>query len=131
MNEESVQLHMEAAAEAVELADELYRGQHVRTAVSRSYYAMFYAATALLASRGLAFSKHSGVIGGYGEDFAKTGDLDPKYHRWLITAFDLRNTADYALDATLTEAKVTEQLSRAREFIEAARDYLATHQPSD
>jgi uncharacterized protein (UPF0332 family) len=39
-------------------AQELYDKQHVRTAVSRSYYAMFYAATALLAAKGLAFSKH-------------------------------------------------------------------------
>ena len=127
MNEESVQLHMEAAAEAAELADELYQGRHVRTAVSRSYYAMFYAATALLASRGLAFSKHSGVISGYGEHFSKTRDLDPKYHKWLARAFDLRNLADYALDAILTEDMVAEQLSHAREFLQAAREYLQTH----
>jgi uncharacterized protein (UPF0332 family) len=127
MNEKSVRLHLQAAEEAVGLAEELYEKQHVRTAVSRSYYAMFYAATALLAAEGLAFSKHSGVISGYGQHFAKTGQLDPQYHAWLLKAFQLRNTADYALDAILTQDIVVEQLTRARAFVEAARQYLADH----
>jgi uncharacterized protein (UPF0332 family) len=125
VNEDSVRLHMEAAEEAVELAFDLYRGQHVRTAISRSYYAMFYAATALLASRGLAFSKHSGVISGFGLRFAKTGEIDAKYHNWLIRAFDLRNTADYALEAILTQDIVLEQLERAKAFVEAVREHLS------
>lgn len=63
MNQESVRLHIHAAGEEVDLADDLYKRAHVRTAVSRSYYAMFYAATALLASRGLlqAFRRHQWV----------------------------------------------------------------------
>ena len=35
-------------------------------AASRAYYAMFYAAEALLQSRGLAFSKHSAVHAAFG-----------------------------------------------------------------
>lgn len=104
MNEESVQLHLEAAAEALLLAEKLYAEGYVRTAVPRSYYAMFYAATALLASRGLAYSKHAGVISGLGEHFAKPGIIDPKLHEWLRRAFDLRSTADYALDAILADS---------------------------
>ncbi len=36
-------------------------------AASRAYYAMFYAAQALLLSLGLSFSKHSGVIAAFGQ----------------------------------------------------------------
>ena len=43
------------------------------TPVSRGYYAMFYVAEALLLARGLAFSKHSAVIGAFGKEFARTG----------------------------------------------------------
>lgn len=124
MNEEVVNQYLAAAQEDVEVAHQLFRNLHIRTAASRSYYAMFYAATALLAHRSLAFSKHSGVIDGYGKEFSRTGALDPKYHKWLIRAFRIRNTADYALDTILTEDDVTELLAQAREFVQAARDYL-------
>lgn len=89
---------------------------------------LFYAATALLASRGLAYSKHAGLISGFGEHFAKPRILDPKLHEWLRRAFDLRSTADYALDAILTDSKIREQLARTREFVQTIRDYLTTHQ---
>jgi len=54
-------------------ADKSLAGAHVLLeegfygfAASRAYYAMFYAAEALLQSRGLAFSKHSAVHAAFG-----------------------------------------------------------------
>jgi uncharacterized protein (UPF0332 family) len=85
-------------------------------AVSRAYYAMFYAATALLHSEGIAVTKHSAVIAQMGRHFAKTGKIDPKLHRALIDVFDERQTADYGgilFSREATEASYT-----------AASDYL-------
>ena len=59
-------------------------------AAARAYYAMFYAAQALLLERGLSFSSHSAVIAAFGREFAKTEMLDPKLHRYLLDAQDLR-----------------------------------------
>jgi uncharacterized protein (UPF0332 family) len=55
-----------AREELVTARDNLQLG-HFRVAVSRAYYAMFYAATALLGSQGLWRSKHQGVIAAFGE----------------------------------------------------------------
>ncbi len=52
-------------------------------AAGRAYYAMFYVAEALLFGRGFVFTKHSAVGAAYGKEFAKTGLLDPKYHRFI------------------------------------------------
>lgn len=41
-------------------------------AASRAYYAMFYAAEALLLSRGLAFSKHAAVIAEFTREFVRS-----------------------------------------------------------
>jgi uncharacterized protein (UPF0332 family) len=71
-------------------------------AAARAYYAMFYVAEALLAERDLRFSKHAGVHSAFGEQFAKTGLLDAKYHRWLIDAFDRRIAADHGVKAEIT-----------------------------
>lgn len=57
---------------------------------------MFYAATALLHSEGIAVSKHSAVIAQVGEHFAKTGRIPLHLHRFLIDMFDERQAADYS-----------------------------------
>ncbi len=57
------------------------------SAASRLYYAMFFGAEALLAARGQTYSSHSAVISAYGQQFAKTNELDPLFHRALLGAF--------------------------------------------
>lgn len=76
------------ASRAIQSSRTLLDSGDPESAVSRAYYAMFYVAEALLGEKGLRFRKHGGVHGAFGEHFAKTGTLDPKYHRWLLEAFN-------------------------------------------
>jgi uncharacterized protein (UPF0332 family) len=131
MNDDVVARYMAEADSIVALAERLLAEDQTRSACSRAYYAMFYAATAMLASRGISVSKHAGVLGAIGHHFSRTGLIDRKYHQFLVRGFETRNTADYELSARLTHERAQEQVAHAREFIAAARDYLATHQPSD
>lgn len=64
-------------------------------AISRSYYAMFYAAKALLLLDGIDANKHSAVASAFGREYAKTGKIDPRYHRMLLDGFDWRQKSDY------------------------------------
>ena len=61
----------------------------VEIAASRLYYAMFYVAKALLCEMDFSFSSNRAVIAAYGKHYAKTKALDPKYHRYLVAAFEL------------------------------------------
>lgn len=85
------------------------------------------AAEALLAERDLVYSSHGAVHGAFGRVFAKTGELDPKYHGRLIRAFEGRQSATYGtdLDVEPDSASVAAVLDRAQEFLGAAKDYLA------
>lgn len=98
-------------------------------ATSRAYYAMFYAASAMLADRGLTMSRHSGVSGKFGELFAKTGELPVHLHRWLIEAFEARQVADYAVLSHVTPTDADLHVRRAREFVAAVRQYLSERDP--
>lgn len=51
LNEESIRLYMEAAREALEAGRFNLGGGYAGLAANRSYYAFFYAASALLLSR--------------------------------------------------------------------------------
>jgi uncharacterized protein (UPF0332 family) len=77
---------MEKAASSRRAAPLLAAQDYLDFAASRAYYALFYAAEALLLAEGLAFSSHAAVIAGFGKVFAKTQRLDPRFHRYLIDA---------------------------------------------
>lgn len=93
-------------------------------AASRVYYAMFYLAEALLHNRGLTYSSHSAVIAAFGKEFARTGELDPKYHQYLIKSQELRQTGDYGYRVEVTAESVKRVLDWAEEFSIAADTYL-------
>ena len=93
-------------------------------AASRAYYAMFYAAEALLMGNGLAFSRHSAVIAAFGEHFAKTKRLAPEFHRYLIEAHDSRNVGDYDIGPSLNANEAAEVIARAERFLVSGGDLL-------
>ncbi len=119
------------AQEAIEAAELLLEADKNNFAAGRAYYAMFYVAEALLFEKGLEYRKHSGVHAGFGEHFAKTGELDAKFHRYLLAAFESRLEADYGVDIDLSPNAVQEIIQRAKEFLHAGRAYLQQGKDGD
>jgi len=78
---EYTQKLLDKAADSIESAEILLEHNKLDAATGRAYYAMFYIAEALLNEKDLRFSKHGNVHAAFGEHFAKTRILDPKYHR--------------------------------------------------
>jgi len=115
---------LDKAERAVQAASALLDSVGAEFAAGRAYYAMFYVAEALLHERDQRFSKHSGVHAAYGKEFARTGLLDPKFHRWLLDAFDARLQDDYETESRVSGERVEEMLHQARSFLAAARDFL-------
>ena len=117
---------LDKAGRAIETAERLLQSQDVDVAVARAYYAMFYIAEALLAERDLRFRKHAGIHSAFGEHFAKPGVLDPKFHRWLLAAFEKRITADYGVEEAIEVDEARTMIQQAREFLQEARRYLVS-----
>jgi uncharacterized protein (UPF0332 family) len=115
---------LQKAHESLHAAGLLKQEGYLDFAASRAYYGMFYAAQALLLNRGLSFSSHSAVIAAFGREFAKTGVLDPRFHRYLIDAQDLRNLGDYGVGPSVTADQADEILCWASEFLSAAEAVL-------
>ena len=111
------------AERSLEAANLLIKNGYFADAISRSYYAMFYAATALLHSEGITVSKHSAVIAQVGQHFAKTGKLEVRLHRALIDVFDERQSADYG-GIVFSHEDTELAYQAAGEFVQAAQKYL-------
>ena len=85
-------------------------------ATNRAYYAIFYAANALLATRKLERSKHSGVIAGFRQHFVKTGVIDAEFSRIYGEALEQRNAADYSL-IVLEQSTANRCIEGAERFV--------------
>ena len=92
--------------------------------VSRSYYAMFFAAEACLLSRGYRASSHKGVIGRFGQEFVKPGIFRRELGRILNEAYDWRILGDYATGFAIQEKDARDVLEKAHVFVEEVREYL-------
>ena len=93
-------------------------------AASRLYYALLYTASALLVHDGLRYSSHRAVLSAFGRYFARTGRLEPRFHRLLLDTFRLRQDVDYTITVRITPQDVTDILEEAEEFLAAAKAVL-------
>lgn len=86
-------------------------------AISRIYYAMFYATKALFTRDGLAAKTHAGVLTLFGREYVKTNIIEPEFHQMLIKAFELRQRSDYDIYWEVSLADVQTQLDNAKRFV--------------
>ena len=81
---EEVRLHFLRAAECVEDARILIDNNRPAAATTRTYYAMFHAATAVLAVKGIRRSSHHAILSAFGEYLVKPGLIDSRFHFLLL-----------------------------------------------
>jgi uncharacterized protein len=117
-------LYMSNAQEMLNVAEELLRNDHSNSACNRAYYAMFYAASALLYSLGKTYGKHSAVLASFRQYFIKTGEFDKKWGDDYKVVMESRHTADYELYDTLEKESVMVIVAKAQEFVEEVKKWL-------
>ncbi|MEJ2006550.1 MAG: HEPN domain-containing protein [Acidobacteriota bacterium] len=119
---------MEKARDALEDARVLLLRNRNSGAVSRSYYAMYHAASAMLSREGLTVEKHAAVKAKFGESFVKPGLVDSKFGRYLNLALKLREDADYVSEGAIaiTAQIAKEQVERAGQFLAMAEAFLSS-----
>jgi uncharacterized protein len=107
--------------EAAELLAD--RGFHAQ-AVSRAYYAAFYAAETALAALSHSRSKHSGVLAAFGKHVIKEHGLTPAAGRALHSLFEMRLDADYEQEPVPTE-EAAAAIEAAKECVDAVATWLS------
>jgi uncharacterized protein (UPF0332 family) len=71
---DDVRRYLRKAEHALEVAEDLLKDGHVPDAASKTYYAMYYAAQALLNADGIDVVKHSAVEGRLWVPFCQDGE---------------------------------------------------------
>ena len=125
MSSEELRSLMRRAERSVRSACNLLDDGDHDFAVSRAYYAMFYAATAALLQRGIKRARHSGVIAAFAEHLVKSGTFTREHQQALQAAFRDRSKGDYTGDFPPREL-VEQRIEEARQFVAAVAHFLRT-----
>ena len=106
-------------------ARDLLRNDDFADSISRSYYAIFQAARALLALEGAESRKHSGVISLFNRLFVKTGKVDKHLGVIVKDARRSREMADYTELAEFSREDAEGQIADAEFFIREVENFIA------
>jgi uncharacterized protein (UPF0332 family) len=121
---QEIRLYMEHAQEMLDVAALNLSEGYPDSAVNRAYYAIFYAANALLVTEGLSRSKHSGVVALFRERFVKTGLIESEYSRIYGRVMDDRHASDYEIEVPIEPQVAERDLAEARLFVERIEGHL-------
>ncbi|MFW6238607.1 MAG: HEPN domain-containing protein [Halanaerobiales bacterium] len=118
MSDRVVKEYLNKSKKKIEAAQILYNNKFYNDCISRCYYSMFWAAKALLLTKGLNVKTHKGLITKFGLDFVKKGYVERIYGKALRIAKENRETADYEIDIEYTKDDARESIKKAKEFHE-------------
>ena len=119
-----VAYRLERARESLEEAKLLLDRGYGNTFVNRLYYACFYAVSALLLTRGLSSSKHSGIRSLFHQNIVKSGLVDLESGQLYDRLFDNRQKSDYADLVRFDTDEVGDWYNEARRFVDALEDIV-------
>jgi len=114
------------AYETLNEAGILLKENALRGSVNRSYYAMFYALLALLSTKQMGTSKHSGAISLFDKDFVKKDIFPKEMSQILRIAFDRRHTGDYGEMIEIDVKTAETAYYDSESFIKKIEEYLET-----
>ena len=120
--------YMASAWQALRTAEsEFGQAKDFQVVANRAYYAIFYAANAVLATQGLQRSKHPGVLAIFREQFVMPGDIESSYIRDYEEAMKRRHMSDYDLNTLLNADYVRVGPEAAQRFTSRIERYLTAN----
>ena len=94
------------------------------SAINRAYYAIFYAAAAVLVTKGLNRGKHSQVISAFRKYFIKTGIFNEQLSDSYGRVMSDRHMGDYDLAISISQEDAQADLQDAKAFVDAISEWL-------
>ena len=111
--------------EKLETAQIDFDNERYNDSVSRSYYAVFHAISAVLLSKGLHFSTHAQTIGAFNKEFIRTKQFPAVFTRIIRKLFKERQMGDYDFESYINADIAQEDIKEAEKIIDTSEEYLA------
>jgi uncharacterized protein (UPF0332 family) len=121
---DNLRLYLENAREMLDVARLNLENDYYGSACNRAYYAIFYAASALLFARDISLGKHSAVIAAFRQHFIRTGELDVKWSGIYQRIMSHRQTSDYDINLRVEKEQAAGDIRDAQGFVEEVEQWL-------
>ncbi|MDP3035699.1 MAG: HEPN domain-containing protein [Methanobacteriaceae archaeon] len=112
------------AHEKLEAAKNLFENEFYNDSVSRAYYAMFFAAKALLFEKNIHPKTHRGLISQFGLEFVKKNEFKKELFDLLARAQEDREEADYGLFSNIDQIEAKIIIEGAESFLNECESIL-------
>ena len=119
-----MQYRIESAEDKLKSSRILLDNGQYKDSIGRSYYAIFSAVRAVLATERVDYTRHAGVIAHFQKEYIKTDLFETKYSKYLQRAFQIRNSCDYDDFYIVSKEDAEEQLKDAVEMVSAIKMFL-------
>lgn len=119
-----IKYRRERAKETLEEAEIMLDNNKLIAAVNRIYYAIFYEVFALLLTKGLSSSKHSGVRSLFNKEFVKPGIISEEYGDFYNRLFEFRQRGDYEDFVEFDYEKVKSWFDNTKDFINSLEQVI-------
>jgi uncharacterized protein (UPF0332 family) len=123
-----IAVRLERSREDMETARELVDLGRYRAAVNRAYYAIFGITTALLLTKKIERSKHTGVESAFIQHFVKKGVIETEYGKTYDYIRKKREESDYSARISIDEGTARKIVRDAQKFITGITEYFRIHQ---
>jgi uncharacterized protein len=118
--------YMASAWQALHTAESQFaEGKDQPVVANRAYYGIFYAANALLATRGLQQSRHPGVLAAFRQNFVEPGLIEAACLSDYEDSMRRRLMSDYDMHALVNASYVRVSIEAAQRFISRVERYLS------
>lgn len=121
---EMVTAQIEKAEKKLGAAKSLMNDGFVDDAISRAYYSMFHAASAVLLAEGVTVETHTALKTMFGLRLVKSGKLAKKYGQWLNKLKDERENSDYDIYTAFEKEDGERAIQEAEEFLVEMKKFL-------
>ncbi|MFZ5911871.1 MAG: HEPN domain-containing protein [Chloroflexota bacterium] len=122
--QDNYQLYLENAHEMLDVASLNLDNDFYGSVCNRAYYAIFYAASALLYAKGMSFGKHSAVLSAFRQQFIKNGEFDVSWSRVYERIMSHRHSSDYDIFTSIEKEQAVIDLEDARQFVQEVEQWL-------
>jgi uncharacterized protein (UPF0332 family) len=121
---EQIQSIIKKAIRSIKAAKRLIGDEDYDFASSRLYYAVYYAMEAVLLTKNLTSSKHTGIISQFNQFFVKEGIFPKNFSKIISRLFRERQVGDYGFYIDITEEEILEDVKSSENFLEKIKEYL-------
>lgn len=115
---------MKRAADCLTDSELLLKQDRLFASINRSYYAIFYALTALAVKYGFKTSKHQQLIGWFNKEFVKTGKIQEKFGQTVYLCFEQRLEGDYEVHSHFSKNEAEDLYRSAVEFVDEIKKLI-------